>query len=95
MSFTVAAIITILVAAGIIIIFAFLSVAKLVAKLKEKHTDFFKAKIKKNYTTCGVDTIDVNVEDIFGNTIASESYASLDGISSSLYAGREINKYSS
>lgn len=95
MSLTIWALVAALAALGIFLVLAFLSVLKLVEKLKNKHDDFFKAKIKKRYETMGVDVIDIEVQDVFGNTISEESYAGLDGISSSLYSGKVINKYSS
>lgn len=92
MSLTVALLIAALAAIGIVLILGFLSYDKLVQKLRDSHSDFFKAKIKKNYTTMGVEVIDVKVEDVFGRTIADESYAGLDGVSGALYTGREIYK---
>lgn len=95
MSLTVWALVAALAAIGIFLVLSFLTIAKLVEKLKEKHSDFFKARIKRRYETMGVDVIDVDVQDVFGNTISEEKYAGLDGISSSLYSGTNINKYSS
>lgn len=95
MGLTLVVILGILAAAGIILVWAFLTVAKLVEKLKEAHSDYFKAVITKKYKTAGVDVIDVRVEDILGNTIAEESYASLDGVSSRLASGSIVNKWDS
>lgn len=92
MSLTVGLLIAALAAIGIVLVLAFLSYDKLLEKLRDSHSDFFKAKITDKYSTMGVDVIDVKVEDVFGHTISNESYASLDGISCSLYTGREIYK---
>lgn len=81
-----------LAAAGIILVLAYLTISKIREKLREKHSDYFKAVIKKKYTTMGVDVVDVEVKDLFGNTIDEKSYASLDGISSELYSGKTIYK---
>lgn len=95
MSLTIWALVAALAAVGIFLVLAFLTVSKLVEKLKDKHSDFFKAKIKSRYETMGVDVIEVEVQDIFGNKVSEEKYAGLDGVSSALYSGKEINKYSS
>lgn len=92
MSITVGILIAALAAAGIILVFAYLTISKIREKLREKNSDFFKAEIKKRYTTMGVDVVDVEVKDLFGNTIEEESYASLDGIASELYSGKTIYK---
>lgn len=92
MSLTVWALVAALAALGIFLVLAYLSKDKLIGKLRDKHSDFFKAEIKKRYETMGVDVIDVDIKDIFGNTIAEESYAGLDGIDSTLYSGKTIYK---
>lgn len=92
MSITIALLIAALAAAGIVLVLAFLSVSKIREKIRAGHSDYFKAIIKKKYTTMGVDVVDVEIKDIFGNTIDEESYASLDGISSELYSGRTVYK---
>lgn len=92
MSVTIAILIAALAAAGIILVLAYITTSKIKEKLREKYSDYFKAVIKKRYTTMGVDVVDVEIKDLFGNTIDEESYASLDGISSELYSGRTIYK---
>lgn len=93
MSLTIGLLIAALAAIGIVLVLGFLSYDKLLSKLRDSHSDFFKAKIKRNYSTMGVEVIDVQVKDIFGHIISDESYAGLDGVSSSLYTGKEIYKY--
>lgn len=92
MSLTIGILIAALAAAGIVLVFAYLTISKIKEKLRENNTDYFKAVITKKYTTMGVDVVDVEVKDLFGNTIEEKSYASLDGVSSELYSGKTIYK---
>lgn len=92
MSITIGLLIAALAAAGIILTLTFIAISFIINKLRERSSDYFKAVIKKKYTTMGVDVVDVEFKDLLGNTLEEKSYASLDGISSELYAGKNIYK---
>ncbi len=89
---TIAILIAALAAIGIVLVLGYLTYDKIKEKISNSHSDFFKAKITKKYTTMGVDVIDVQIEDICGRTISNESYAGLDGISSDLYTNSVVYK---
>ncbi len=87
MSLTVWAIIAALAAAGIILVAGFITISLIKEKLKDKYSNFWKAKIKDKYETLGVPVVEVEVEDLYGNTIGENKFASLDGCSSYISKG--------
>lgn len=87
MSLTVWAIIAALAAVGIIIVAGFITASLIKEKLKEQYSNFWKAKIKDKYETLGVPVVEVEVEDLYGNTIGENKFASLDGCSSYISKG--------
>lgn len=72
---------------GIVLILAYITVSVIKQKLKEKYTNYWKARIKDRYETIGVPVVEVEVEDLYGNSLGTEKYASLDGISPSIEEG--------
>ena len=87
MSLTIWVVLGILAGAGIILVAGFLTISLIKEKLREKHSNFWKAKIKDKYETVGVPVVEVEVEDLYGNTIGTNKFASLDGCSSSVSTG--------
>ena len=87
MSLTVWAIIAALAAAGVILVAGFLTSSLIKEKLKKKYSNFWKAKIKDKYETLGVPVVEVEVKDLYGNTIGENKFASLDGCSSYISKG--------
>ena len=83
-------IIAILLAAGVILVAGFLTVSLIRQKLRERHSNLLKAKIKKKEAQFGIQVVHVDVKDIYGRTIAEEKFASLDGCSSSIRPGDEL-----
>ena len=77
----------VLAALGIILVFAFITVSFIKQKLKERYSNYWKARIKDKYETVGVPVVEVEVEDLYGNSLGTDKYASLDGISSSISKG--------
>ena len=88
MSVTVGIIIAALIAAGIIIIAGFITISLIKNKIKEKYSNYWKIKIKERYDFMGaVPVVEVEVKDLYGNTLGEEKYASIDGCSSSIKEG--------
>lgn len=87
MSLTVGLIIAALAAAGIILVAGFITISLIKEKLKNKYSNFWKAKIKDKYETLGVPVVEVEVKDLYGNTIDENKFASLDGCSNSISKG--------
>lgn len=88
---SIAIILGILAAAGIILVAGYLTISLLRSKLIERHNNFWIGRIKDKYETVGVPVVEVSVEDLYGNTIGTEKFASLDGCSVSI--GDKISKY--
>lgn len=84
---TVAAIIGILAAAGIILVAGFLTYYKLRQALKERYSNFWLARIREKSSTAGIPVVEVSVEDLYGNTISTDKFASLDGCSTNIHQG--------
>lgn len=88
---TIAVIIGILAAAGIILVTGYLTISLLRSKLLERYSNFWVGRIKDRYETVGVPVVEVTVEDLYGHTIGTEKFASLDGCSA--HIGDKILKY--
>lgn len=80
----------VLAALGIILVFSFITKSYLKEKLRESYQDKWKAFIKKRYYSHEVPVIEVDVYDLFGNSIGTDKFASLDGIEPSLTQGYEL-----
>lgn len=76
-----------LAALGIILVLSFITISFIKQKLKERYSNFWKARIKDRYETLGVPVVEVEVEDLYGNNLGTDKFASLDGISSSIEEG--------